>query len=290
MDLALPTTAGPPPIGFACDRCERVEARPDSPWCTRCGCELSALAPPVPRDLAEPTAEPAKRAAPIGKVGRALRSYGTLGSTVLVAAALAFDPIGKWVIAPFALLLVLLAGLFLAVVVASRQELAALARDRQTRVIHGLEHACIAILAERGHRVTSGSTTSGRFELDRASGTTHRDVERATRAAIRRIRAGETGLAYSPRCGTSQLVAMTLYAIIIAAGGVTSIVFGVPMGAVMLGGAVLCVLAQLAAPALGLLAQRTLTVSTRFTRARVGDVTVRTGAKGPRFVVPVTVH
>src|SRR5204862_528837 len=130
MELAIP-------FGFACDRCERVEARPESLWCPRCGSELSVLQPPVP---------PAPR-----------------------------DP--------------------------------------------------------------------------------------AVGAAIRRIRSGETGLAYSPRCGTSQLVAMLLYAVIIAGGGATSILFGVPIGATMLACAVLCVLAQLAAPTLGLLAQRTLTVS-----------------------------
>jgi len=268
-------------FGFACDRCERVVPRPQSPWCMRCGYELKVLQPPVPR---EHGVEPA------GKVAPAVRSYGTLVSTLLVAAALAFDPIGKLVVAPFALLLVLIAGLFLAVIVVSRHELAALARDRRTRVVHGLEHACITILKERGHRTESGSTSKGRFELDRVAGTTHQDVARATRSAIRRILAGETGLAYSPRCGTSQLVAMILYALIIAGGGVTSILFGVPMGATMLGCAVLCVLAQLAAPTLGLLAQRMLTVSTRFSGARVGQVTVKDGPRGPRFVVPVTVH
>lgn len=290
------------PFGFVCDRCERVVPRPDSPWCARCGTELGVLEPPVPRERQEQVADEGTDSdgdsdtdgdtgvTRSGKVGRALRSYGTLMATLFIAVALAFDPVGKWVVAPFVVLLVLIAGLFLAMIVAGRQELAALVRDRRTRVIHGLEHACIAILEERGQRPTSGSTRKWHFEIDRVAGTTHEDVARATREAIDRIAAGETRLAYSPRCGTSQLVALILYAVIIAAGGVTSVLFGVPLGAMMLGCAVLCVLAQLVAPWLGLLAQRMLTVSTRFRTARVGAVTVTTGPRGPRFVVPVTVH
>ena len=71
---------------------------------------------------------------------------------------------------------------------------------------HGLEHATIHVLSEKhphlsmvGRSDLSGFTLYGEVETD--------DVREASEEALRRMRAGEVGLAVHPRCGT--IIAVT---------------------------------------------------------------------------------
>ena len=154
-------------------------------------------------------------------------------------------------------------------------ELVDLARSRKTRVIHGLEHATIAILNERGIRTCGGETREGRFKLyfsvDSSSEVSAGAVREATEDAIERIDTGEIELAYSDECGTSARVASllwwcsTIIAAILGLGGglgtVPTVLFLAGVASIQL----------LLLRPLGILAQRLLTVSTDVRGAKVGD-------------------
>ena len=74
-------------------------------------------------------------------------------------------------------------------------------------------------------------------------------------------------------------------------GAVAALLLGAPTGPVILACAIAGAAARIVARPLGLLAQRTLTVSTEFSTAAVGDVDIGISADGRRasFVVPVRV-
>ncbi|MEP7290412.1 MAG: DUF6391 domain-containing protein [Chloroflexota bacterium] len=73
---------------------------------------------------------------------------------------------------------------------------------RRTRRNHGLEHATIHILSDRvkNLRMAGRSGESGFILLGEAP---TEQVEAAVRDALRRMRAGEHGLAIHPNCGTN---------------------------------------------------------------------------------------
>ena len=166
-----------------------------------------------------------------------------------------------------------MAGIFLWSLGSSFRELRDLARDRTTRIIHGLEHATIRILLDEGSIVYGGLTHTGFFEihLHREGKEEHQaaTVRAAVKAAVRRIRAGERGLAYHPQCGTSLLVAVTVLALMALSSAAIGLFVDLrPQTLLAVGGAYVGVLLVGVRP-LGWLAQRFLTVSTSFRSARV---------------------
>ncbi len=76
----------------------------------------------------------------------------------------------------------------------------------RTRRNHGLEHATIALLAERGMAkgILAGNSTPGGFFIYGDVPT--EEVERSVHDALERLRAGEVELAVSPFCGTNLVV------------------------------------------------------------------------------------
>ena len=76
----------------------------------------------------------------------------------------------------------------------------------RTRRNHGLEHATITILSQRirGLSLVGRSTPNG-FHL--YGNVSQADVESAAREALRRMKAGEVGLAVHPNCGTNFVTA-----------------------------------------------------------------------------------
>jgi hypothetical protein len=230
------------------------------------------IAPKAPEQKAEPARQFAKRVAP----------FLYLFSTVIFAGALALDPVGRIFIAPVILLVIVVAGCFLATVIAARHELRALVSNRRVRVIHGLEHGCLAILRERGYMTYSGATMIRGFSINVGVNVPPKAVIAAAREAIARFLRGDTRLAYSPYCGTSLLVGLTMFSLIIIGCTIGAIVFGVGVGPAFMAAAVLGMIAQLAWRRLGLLAQRALTVSTRFVGADVQDVQRITDDDGQR--------
>lgn len=204
-------------------------------------------------------------------IGTRIAPYLYLFSTVIFAGVLAIHPVGRFFIAPLILLAVVVAGLFVNALISARHELRALVDDRAVRVTHGLEHGCIGVLREKGYRVHSGVTKTGSFSVF-ASGISTRKVRKATLEAIKRFSRGDTRLAYSPHCGTSLIVGLTMFAVLVLGCTIGAIVFGIAAGPAFMGAAVLGVIAQLAWRPLGLLAQRMLTVSTQFRRVTVGRV------------------
>jgi hypothetical protein len=163
--------------------------------------------------------------------------------------------------------------------------------DHRTRIVHGLEHATIRVLEERGIQVRSGMTYNGEFELvldhDGRNWERWGEYRAAAGEAIRRVMAGEHALAYSIHCGTSYVVAISLYAIAIVAAGLVARVLGAPVGIVwaMTVGAALS--ARAIARRTGLAVQRWLTVSTDIEHAAVTGVEQRARPDGNRFVVTI---
>jgi hypothetical protein len=166
---------------------------------------------------------------------------------------------------------------WLGAVVLGSVAIRALARDRKIRVLHGLEHATMTVLEEQGLELRKGHTYDGYFVLEVEHDGRWWERSEIVRAAgedaIRRIIAGETGLAYDPRCGTCRLVAKSLVAFAIAAGGIAALLIDVRFAAVMWTTIALIALATLVSRPLGLWAQRAWTVSTALAAASVTKVT-----------------
>ncbi len=148
--------------------------------------------------------------------------------------------------------------------------------DERTRVIHGLEHATIAVLAERGLAVSHGVTLPGMFDLalrnDGRSWDRAPMIRAAVADAIRRVSAGERALVYTDRCGTSYVVGILLTCLALSAAGAVAFAYGIPHGYAFAGTVVTLALARLASRGLGLLAQRLLSVSARTATATVGAI------------------
>jgi hypothetical protein len=158
-------------------------------------------------------------------------------------------------------------------------ELRALARDRRTRVIHGLEHATAHLLTRDGYSVLGGQTYGGRFELhiestagSRPGVPTPKHLRHVVETAAQRILDGETELALHPSCGTSAVVAVLFVSLLVlAAAGIGFFAHLTPTVLIGVVGAVVALLMFAVRP-LGLLVQRLLTVSTSFVEARAHGV------------------
>lgn len=165
--------------------------------------------------------------------------------------------------------------------------------DHRTRILHGLEHATIRVLEERGIFVRSGQTYRGEFELvlDHEGRNWERwgEYRAAATDAIRRVIAGEHALAYSIHCGTSYLVAISLYAIAIVVAGLVAHGLGAPVGIVWATTVGAALSARAIARRTGLAVQRWLTVSTDIEHAAVTGVEQRPRPNGNRFVVTIAV-
>jgi hypothetical protein len=152
----------------------------------------------------------------------------------------------------------------------------------RTRRNHGLEHATITVLSQktRGISLVGRSTPSGFYLYGSVSTDAVTD---AVHEALRRMKAGETGLAVHPNCGTNFVTAG------VAAGAAAFIGFvGANNSRERLGRlpmvAMLCALALIFAQPLGLIIQRDLTTSgdmramavVSVTRSQRGNVVTHT--------------
>ena len=262
--MPIPRPPGAP-MTYRCGAC-RIELCDGVEYasCPRCGREVDWIAATPPA----PTALPS-----VPRVTRALL-YALLGLQVTLALV---DPWGFPYLVPITILIQLYALRALLAIAFAPMAFYELARDRRTRIVHGFEHATAAILAERGIAVTEGLSVPNGFSImlphqQRVFERLH-VVEAAARAAIQRIAAGETALAYHDRCGTSWLVGNAVVSLVIVGLGVTAFVLGVPPGITFAATVIAIALAARGAVPLGRLAQRLWTVSTDFAAARVVSVT-----------------
>lgn len=148
--------------------------------------------------------------------------------------------------------------------------------DERTRILHGLEHATVAVLEERGILVDHAVTLPGVFDLalanDGRSSQLVSAIDDAVATAALRVSLGETALVYTDRCGTSRLVAELGTSLVVAAAGAIALIAGLAPGyafALTIAG---LALARLTSLRLGRLAQRYLTVSTRRARTYIGRI------------------
>jgi hypothetical protein len=178
-------------------------------------------------------------------------------------------------VGPFVLLPVALSVLFLKVFFESWPELRKLLGSRDVRIVHGLEHATLRVLEERGHTIHGGRTTGESFEIDVDYRVGAKQVRRAFREAVRRIRRGEWSLAYDRRCGTSLLVGLLLASLAGVALGVLGLFTTLTPSVVVVLLVAVAVVMILGVAPFGLLAQLLFTVSTRFGKAGLHRVVRR---------------
>jgi len=135
---------------------------------------------------------------------------------------------------------------------------------------HALEHATLNVLSRRhGKLRIVGSAVERGFVL---RGLVHpASIESAAREGLARLQAGERGLAYHPRCGTSLATAEILTWLVLVGGLVTAGRLTFVWVCTALG------LTWLAAPYAGFLIQRFLT-----TTPEVGDLAIAGLAFRPR--------
>jgi hypothetical protein len=273
---------------WCCSTCDALVNEPRAEWpvCDACATpmtEVHALERP-------PVLGPATDRRRRGRVV-AETVLWLLGVAQMIA--MTMDPVSFAFIAP--LLLVGFGGACVVVLVmfVSLGELRAVVRDRHTRVIHGLEHACVKLLQRDGHRPLRGLTHPGSFEIDVAHDgrTSPKDLRRVVNEAIKRIRNGERALAHDPRCGTSLLVGALLAAVVILAATSTGLLLDVPLQPLAAIAIAAVAVARLGSRPLGLLAQR-LTVATHFASASVHRVVLSVTACGSvaQYVVYIRVR
>lgn len=271
---------------WCCATCDAIvnDWRDEWPRCERCDALMDRV-----HALETAPASNATGPSVVRRIGIGLYTLTMIAQIVVMA----LDPLGFVFVAPFLILALVAAVAMLVSFVASLGELRALVGDRATCVVHGLEHATVNILLADGAPALGGETHAGGFVIElRNDGTVRPDaVERAAHDAIRRVHTGERALAYSPRCGTSVLVALLLLAIIVVGGSVLGFVLGASAGAIAAAVVAVALLTWPAARPLGLLAQRTLTVSTTFASATVTRVVHAVDPEGDRvrFAVLIAV-
>jgi hypothetical protein len=163
----------------------------------------------------------------------------------------------------------------------------------RVRILHGLEHATIAVLHERGVFVPRGLTYDRMFELELASEdgarTTEEMIATACDAAIARVKRGEHALVFTKDCGTSLVVGWMLVALVIAGVGAVALAYHVATGYAFAGTVALFVLARRLTGPLGLFAQRAFTVSPHFASARVRTIHREVTPNGRRVIYTVCV-
>ena len=163
----------------------------------------------------------------------------------------------------------------------------------RVRILHGLEHATIAVLRERDIFVPRGMTYDRMFELELASDdgarTTDEMIATACDAAIARVKRGEHMLVFTTYCGTSLVVGWMLVALAIAGVGAIALAYDVPTGYAFAGTVAMFALARRLTGPIGLFAQRAFTVSPHFASARVLRVYREVTPNGRRVIYTVRV-
>ena len=147
------------------------------------------------------------------------------------------------------------------------RQLRAILGNKMLRRNHALEHATIVVMMERepGRKLNGFSTDDGFFVQGVRS---IAEVESAAREALRRLRAGEKGLAVHRNCGTTIVAANLLAAVFfIGALGLGFALGGQWLYFLIVGGVVLAF--ALRVP-LSLLLQRFVTTDADLTNAEVG--------------------
>jgi hypothetical protein len=202
------------------------------------------------------------------------RTAPSLALDLLVILALAFPGACAYLRWP-------LLGLYALVSVSALRRIRAhrwlftIVRDPTMRIVHGLEHAALAVLTEDGLPALAGFTHGrDRFIVALEAGQGHRlaEVSDAVARSIRRVRSGERSLAYHPGCGTSEVVSMVALWLVYVSSVLLSLLIGgsIPVFVAI---SVITFRMWLAwETGLGLLAQRLFTVSTDFVSASVAEV------------------
>jgi hypothetical protein len=240
-------------------------------------------------DVAAPASTVAPPRRPAGARSVAWRVFAigfALQAVLGLLAPEAFPYLGAWLVIG-QLAAVVIVGAIAVATPAIRD----LARDRRTRILHGLEHATITLLLERGFAVRSGYTYDGEFIVDLAHDGRSWDrldeVRAAVASAIRRVAGGEHALAYSDQCGTSMVVGSLLLGLAIVGAGIAGLVLGMPANVAFAITVGACFAARAIRRPLGLWAQRWLTVSTALHSASIRAIDQRVASNGDTMRITV---
>ncbi|MEP6860471.1 MAG: DUF6391 domain-containing protein [Deltaproteobacteria bacterium] len=269
---------------FWCDACElELSDGVDYTTCPRCGGDVRSI------DLgATPTSQTRTALPPLPVMAQWLLVAVIAVQTVLALVAPHDFPYLR------ALLVVAQVGAAVATVMAFMlvPAMRGLLTERM-RILHGLEHATIAVLRERDIFVSRGLTCDRMFELELASEdgarTTGEMIATACDAAITRVKRGEHALVFTKYCGTSLVVGWLLVALAVAGAGAFALACHVATGYAFAGTVGLLVLARRLTGPLGLFAQHVFTVSPRFGSARVLRVYREVTPDGRRVIYTVRV-
>ncbi len=138
--------------------------------------------------------------------------------------------------------------------------------NRILRRNHALEHATIVVMMQRepGRRFNGFSDDDGFFVQGVRSTD---DVDGAAREALKRLRAGEKGLAIHRNCGTTIVAANMLAAVFFLVALGVGLYLGWPLYLLILGGVALSLLLRVP---LSLLLQRFVTTDSDLSNAEVG--------------------
>ncbi|MDP9426352.1 MAG: DUF6391 domain-containing protein [Actinomycetota bacterium] len=140
--------------------------------------------------------------------------------------------------------------------------------NRILRRNHALEHATIVVMMERSpRRKLNGFSDDDGFFVQGVRSTD--EVDSAAREALRRMRAGEKGLAIHRNCGTTIVAANLLAAVFFLGAVGLGLYMSWPLYLMILGGIALSLLLRVP---LSLLLQRFVTTDTDLTNADVGWV------------------
>ncbi len=138
--------------------------------------------------------------------------------------------------------------------------------NRILRRNHALEHATIVVMMQRepGRRFNGFSDDDGFFVQGVRSTD---DVDGAAREALKRLRAGEKGLAIHRNCGTTIVAANMLAAVFFLVALGVGLYLGWPLYLLILGGVALSLLLRVP---LSLLLQRFVTTDSNLSNVEVG--------------------
>ena len=276
VDLRLPVWACP-----TCDAMVNANVL-TPPTCSPCERPLHRL-----RVYERPALPGEENASLLKLLERALSS--PIGVSVVLAIeaipalSMALHPQWRWEVIGWLLPFVLGPAIFAAVVLVALgqllPEMRQLRLDLRTRAIHGIEHATVNLLERRGFKLRGGLTENGLFNLwllsDRPVGGERPPdggivaVRHACKVAIRLLRRGSTRLAFDRRCGTTWVTLFILSALATIGAIVVGLVAHIELRDFMLLVGGLLLLLGVGSRPIGWILQRTLTVSTRFERARI---------------------
>lgn len=163
----------------------------------------------------------------------------------------------------------------------------------RVRILHGLEHATIAVLGERDIVVPRGLTYDRMFELELGSDdgarTNEEMIAAACDAAIARVQRGEHALVFTTYCGTSLVVGWLLVGLAVSGAGAIALALHVATGYAFAATVGMFALARRLTGPIGLFAQRAFTVSPHFASARVRAVYREVTPNGRHVVYTVRV-